>query len=425
MHDIVLSRPSPIPTSPPLTDPKVSQPTTFINNMKLPGHRWFRYSAGYSGDWCKALIADRGARQVFDPFAGSGTSLLAAQAAGAESIGVEVHPLVARIGRAKLGWNQSPTALRGLGEDILREAPALENATRPTSDLIQRIYPEQAYRRLAALRQAVTESGSELALLALLGILRECSPAGTAQWQYVLPDRVKARVKDPYVAFGEKIDQIAGDIALMRITMPAPPSATMIEADIRQGVGVPDGWADLVVTSPPYANNFDYADATRIEMAFMGHVDSWADLKYIRDLLIRSCSQQMSGYAAQDVLRDDPYLDAIRPDLTRVYDDLAAVRLTRAGRKAYHTMIVAYFADLARAWRTVRAATRAGGECCWVVGDSAPYGVHVPVEEWLGRLALQAGFTSFRFEPVRQRNVKWENRKHRVPLQEGYLWVKG
>ena len=80
---------------------------------------------------------------------------------------------------------------------------------------------------------------------------------------------------------------------------------------------------------------------------------------------------------------------------------------------------------------------RAGGACtpsrvrrrpslaCFVLGDSAPYGVHVPVAEWAGALALAAGFDSFAFEKTRDRNVKWKNRKHRVPLCEGRLWVRG
>jgi hypothetical protein len=62
---------------------------------------------------------------------------------------------------------------------------------------------------------------------------------------------------------------------------------------------------------------------------------------------------------------------------------------------------------------------------CFVVGDSAPYGVYVPVERWLGELALAAGFHSYSFEKTRDRNVKWKNRKHRVPLKEGRLWVEG
>ena len=54
-----------------------------------------------------------------------------------------------------------------------------------------------------------------------------------------------------------------------------------------------------------------------------------------------------------------------------------------------------------------------------MIGDSAPYGVYVPVIEWLSNLALAAGFHDFRFEKTRDRNVKWKNRKHRVPLCEG------
>ena len=88
-------------------------------------------------------------------------------------------------------------------------------------------------------------------------------------------------------------------------------------------------------------------------------------------------------------------------------------------------MVAAYFRDLAQVWHALRRACAAGAKVCFVVGDSAPYGVHAPVERWLGELALAAGFGSWRFEKTRDRNVKWKNRKHRVPLQEGRLWVEG
>ena len=35
---------------------------------------------------------------------------------------------------------------------------------------------------------------------------------------------------------------------------------------------------------------------------------------------------------------------------------------------------------------------------CFIIGDSAPYGIYVPVDEWLGRLAIAAGFKEFHFE---------------------------
>jgi len=60
----------------------------------------------------------------------------------------------------------------------------------------------------------------------------------------------------------------------------------------------------------------------------------------------------------------------------------------------------------------------------FVIGDSAPYGIYVPVEKWLGTLAVAAGFGKFRFEKIRDRNTKWKNRKHSVPLKEGILWIE-
>ena len=88
-------------------------------------------------------------------------------------------------------------------------------------------------------------------------------------------------------------------------------------------------------------------------------------------------------------------------------------------------MIAAYFHDLAKVFHSLRRVTRENALMCFVIGDSAPYGVYVPAMDWLGRLAIAAGFKSFRFERTRDRNVKWKNRKHRVPLCEGRLWVEG
>ena len=99
--------------------------------------------------------------------------------------------------------------------------------------------------------------------------------------------------------------------------------------------------------------------------------------------------------------------------------------MTKGGRKSYHTMIASYFIDLANVWQRLRRLAAHGASVCFVIGDSAPYGVYVPVERWLGELAIAAGFRSFEFEKLRDRNIKWKNRKHRVPLKEGRLWVQG
>jgi hypothetical protein len=88
-------------------------------------------------------------------------------------------------------------------------------------------------------------------------------------------------------------------------------------------------------------------------------------------------------------------------------------------------MIIAYFNDLSKVFQELRRVTKKDCKVCFVVGDSAPYGVYVPVDKWLGELAIYAGFDSYEFEKLRDRNTKWKNRKHRVPLHEGRLWIKG
>ncbi|NJO55757.1 MAG: DNA modification methylase, partial [Rhodospirillales bacterium] len=118
-------------------------------------------------------------------------------------------------------------------------------------------------------------------------------------------------------------------------------------------------------------------------------------------------------------------LEPIRQPLTGVCEQLSEIRKTKGGKKTYHHMVACYFHDLARVWISLRRVCATGSRLCFVIGDSAPYGIYVSAAEWLGELALAAGFRNWRFEKTRDRNVKWKNRKHRVPLCEGRLWVEG
>ncbi|MEM6753716.1 MAG: DNA methylase, partial [Cyanobacteria bacterium P01_C01_bin.38] len=51
---------------------------TFSDNMKLPVHRWFRYSAGFSANWTEEVIKELQPNNVLDPFLGSGTVCIVA-----------------------------------------------------------------------------------------------------------------------------------------------------------------------------------------------------------------------------------------------------------------------------------------------------------------------------------------------------------
>ncbi|MCA9804823.1 MAG: DNA modification methylase, partial [Cyanobacteria bacterium HKST-UBA02] len=157
---------------------------------------------------------------------------------------------------------------------------------------------------------------------------------------------------------------------------------------------------------------------------FMGEIAGWGDLQdKVRRFLVRSCTQHVAGISFDDSA--EPLLDPIRKELVGVVQQLEKERHNHGGKKPYHTMIGSYFSDMANVWVALRRASAKGSTVCFVVGDSAPYGIYVPVDEWLGKLAVSAGFKSYSFEKTRERNTKWKNRKHRVPLHEGRLWIKG
>ena len=268
---------------------------------------------------------------------------------------------------------------------------------------------------------------SQLLWLALTAVLRSCSFVGTAQWQYVLPNKRKSKSSDPFTAFKQKIAEMAVDMRILRSTGCRSDAKVLLhDARIVPNV-VPRNSIDLVVTSPPYPNNYDYADATRLEMTFWGEIRGWGDLQEaVRQFIIRSCSQHATAEKLElKTLLADSSVDSIREELSTVCNELAEVRQSKGGKKAYHTMIAAYFCDLSKVFQALRSVCKTKSTLCFVIGDSAPYGVYVPVDNWLGRLAIAAGFESFSFEKLRDRNIKWKNRKHRVPLHEGRLWVEG
>ncbi len=410
----------------------------FGDNMSLPVHRWYRYSAGFSGDWVRQLIRDitpnPSAFTVLDPFAGVGTTLLASASFGARSWGFETHPFIHRVATAKLrGIGSATDAVRDVFDQFtlrLSKCPPilLEN----TPKLLTKCYTDDTLATLFAMRDLFISEfdlktpESELLWLAISTILRSCSSAGTAQWQYVLPNKSKSGVQAPAVAFQAKATDMLQDIEH------AHRNGWLYDGEILlTDARAPDNCeqllVDAVITSPPYPNNYDYADATRLEMTFWGEVNGWGDLQHsVRKHLIHSCSQHTA--AEKLVLGEllaDPALNPIIDELAPACNTLAEVRETKGGRKTYHTMAAAYFRDLALVFNALRPLCRPGAVVCFVVGDSAPYGVYLDVDTWLGELAVAAGFKSYSFERIRDRNVKWKNRKHRVPLKEGRLWIKG
>jgi hypothetical protein len=353
--------------------------------MVLPVHRWFRYSAGFSAEWVEGVIGEAkrsGRVTVLDPFAGAGTTLIAAEKMDVYSFGVEAHPFVARVARAKLLYRTDPEAYVRRAREVKQLAGRLSGQVEGYPGLIRKCFSDASLVELDQLRRAWEKLDdksppSELVWLTLLSILRPVSHAGTAPWQYVLPRKTKKAPLNPLSAFEGMTATIATD---MRVAgaWEGPP-AVLVTSDARTCDGVPDRSVNLVITSPPYANNYDYADATRLEMCFMREIEGWGDLhQAVRRHLVRSCSQHVPERAVDlDQVLAAPEVGPIQAEMGEVCRQLASVRLGKGGKKTYHLMVACYFLDLANVWKALRRVCRQPSLTCFVIGDSAPYGVSI------------------------------------------------
>jgi len=69
---------------------------TFVKSKDTPFQRWYPYIEGYSLDFVKSLIKNFNIKDilVYEPFAGTGTTLFAADEEGISTVYSEVNPLL-------------------------------------------------------------------------------------------------------------------------------------------------------------------------------------------------------------------------------------------------------------------------------------------------------------------------------------------
>ena len=131
-----------------------------------------------------------------------------------------------------------------------------------------------------------------LTLVAILRSIMSAQPTGNTSWD----------VKQPFEAFEQMVHDMRSIGGI------SGPRAKFEVGDARTCIQIPENSVTLE-TSPPYANNYDYADATRLELTFLGEITSWLQ-SHVRRHLIRSCTQHDKSVSLADVLAS-PELDPI------------------------------------------------------------------------------------------------------------------
>ncbi|HLG28059.1 MAG TPA: DNA methyltransferase [Paenisporosarcina sp.] len=418
---------------------------TFKDSLRAPVHRWFTYPAGFSYKAVEHSIERfniTSGDTIYDPFMGSGTTNLTAKTLGISSVGTEAHPFVYPITKAKLNWDIEPKSINEFIELVQKKLVIKSSFLQAKRlqdefpELILKCYEDKTLYDLWALRELVVENLDsdgikEFFFVVVTAMLRNVSIAATG-WPYIAPNKVKTSSidKDVLAEFVSLANQMAKDIQAIKLWSKGrykQSEHNLINGDSRDTTNyIQDKSIDHVFTSPPYLNNFDYADRTRLELYFWGQAKSWGEIsEKIRTVLITSATTQINRADARYEIMDEFSKEC--PQVTGFIGDsvekLSKIRKTKGGKKSYDLMVAGYFNDMYLIIKDVYRVMKPATNALFVLGDSAPYGIHIPTDKLIGDIGIGIGFSSYEIEILRTRGDKWKAnpQRHNIPLHEGIV----
>lgn len=415
---------------------------TFKDSLKAPIHGWFTYPAGFSYkavEYAIKRFCISSGQTIYDPFLGSGTTNLVAKTHGIHSIGVEAHPFVCKIAEAKLDWSVTQpdvmNFVRYCEVTLHKKVKELQSIQLEDEfpELLLKCYQAETLYDLWGLRELLQETDLSPSLyqfffVALTSLLRSVSTAATG-WPYIAPrvKKVSSLSKDVLTEFRSLSWKMICDVEKMKLFSGQKylnVKTSIFNNDSRDTRAfIADQSANHVFTSPPYLNNFDYADRTRLELYFWGEAKTWKDIStQIRAKLMTSATTQINRSDSKYTLSHD-----LAVECPEVYDflvkssaELNIRRKEKGGKKSYDLMVAGYFNDIHLVLKDVCRVLKSNATAIFVLGDSAPYGVHIPTDELIGQIGLGVGFSSYDIEILRQRGGKWKDnpQRHSIPLRE-------
>lgn len=389
-----------------------------------PLHRFHSYCARFPSEIAEAALEryTRRGESVFDPFCGSGTTLVACLAHGRKGVGADIDVLAGMLSQVKCApysrdryavWRGEFAARLRADFDEIRgcwppRAAALAGTTWslgalrvPVPSWVELPYwfPPQLTAALAAVANAARECrDAHLEHVALLGL----SASVIAKWPNTLsyamdvdhtrPHRRVRRfsldgVLKSYLA---RLDRCIASLGeLHRIyrdagmgVLAAGAARVVCPHDARKAV--PDlgpGSQALVVTSPPYFNAVDYPRAHRLSVCWM------------------------NGYAPADLVSRRKYIGlrhAARFDADAWLRGRPAIRrfvpVSVRRKESVCRRLVAFYDDLMAVLGCCWEALKPGGHAVYVIANNVIKGERIKSHRVLAELAKELGFRQRRID---------------------------
>lgn len=338
---------------------------------------------------------------VFDPFAGSGTTLLEAQIQNMNAYGTEIDEIAKKIIKVKT-QNYNIKDLKAIMNDfqfIMESYNSEKQIFVPDINNLNHWFPVKnsiALGRLKTVINMLLNSKSKLFFeVVFLSIIKDVSYADSASPKPYVSNKIKKEPKNVIECFKKTYLKYLKYIE------------EYVEEKIDNKVDLVDGdalltikefKADVAITSPPYINAFDYPRTLRLENLWLGvHTEkSLLDTKgnYVgteRFNLNREKQKKSSIFSKSCTLKN-------------IFDKL----IKKDEKRAY--IVKKFFEDMESNLKNVNNHLKEEGHYIIVIGNSLIRGINVESWKIINEIAKENGF-----EYVEHFSYKIQNPYIRIP----------
>jgi len=405
-------------------------------NKVLPVHRWVPWIAGFSAQFVEDILSSyltkssRRKHLVLDPFAGVGTTLIEAIKAGHDTVGYEINPFAALAASAKLRCiDLQPNELRA-EMDAFRGAMQhfenqVDNAWREAGETgVADLAKDWSHLRPAAFKSRIPffsppVEAKFLYALARVGILLQAEQAlfraaigatmvSFSNYSYEpslasRPGSGKPVIDNASVVTPvcRKIEQMLTDIEWVRQNYWYDWATCRREIVHGSyfGSDLPRASVSLIVTSPPYMNNYHYVRNTRPQLHWLGLLGNGATAEL----------EQASFGKFWQTVRQGPAVELtfVLPGVREQIEDLRTRNYEKGyyGGSGWANYVATYLNDSYRMIKSFKEHLRPGGRAVIVVGNSIIQGMEFRIDQLLSEMAGSEGIDVEDVHIVRTKRV--------------------